>query len=118
MFNATYKLTTATVYLFVVSFSLIFSGKISAASDPTRPLFGVPMQTTVKVKSSLLLQSVIKSGQSYKVIINGKLLSQGEIILTYTVTDIHASSVVLVSPEKRVVLSLFSDSKFVNVVNK
>jgi len=119
VFNTTNKLITKTINLFVVSFCLILSTSVSAASDPTKPLFGVATPTvTAKVKSALVLQSVIKSGQSYKAVINGKLLNQGEMVLTYKITDIQATSVVLVSPEKRLVLSLFSDSKFVKVVNK
>jgi hypothetical protein len=88
-----------------------------AASDPTQPLFGLKSIATTKKYSPLVLQSVIKSNDDYKVVINGKLLSQGDSVLGYTINKINTGTAVLISKEKRLVLSLFAAGKRLVKVN-
>lgn len=96
--------------------SLFFVGNSLAANDPTRPLFGGVQTNKVKNKSRLILQSVIKRNKQLSVVINGKLLNQGDKISGYQVSHIKPNQVTLVSEDKRLLLSLFSANKFSKVV--
>jgi len=96
--------------------SLILATNSLAANDPTRPLFGSTQTNKVKNESRLVLQSVIKRNNQLSVVINGKLLNQGDKISGYRVSNVKKGQVTLVSEDKRLLLSLFSASKFSKVV--
>ena len=113
MFNLTIKFR---VKLSLLLLSLLLAGNSSAANDPTRPLFGGPQINKVKNKSRLVLQSVIKRNNRLSVVINGKLLYQGDKISGYRVSHIKIDQVTLVSEDKHLLLSLFSANKFSKVV--
>ena len=98
--------------LLALTLLLVFCQSSQAALDPTKPLFGTQVASQTKVWSRLMLQSIFKTGSTRKVVINGKILSQGDSILEYKVTAIKAREVVLDSEEKHLVLSLFDRSKF------
>ena len=87
-----------------------------AASDPTKPLFGQVVAPTAKVKSRLVLQSIIKSDKGFKVVINGKLLTQGGVISGYKIKTISSQKVLLVSDERQLKLSLFTQNRFSKAV--
>lgn len=99
------------VVLWVSTTSLAY-----AASDPTKPLFGQAVVSPAKIKSRLVLQSIIKSNNHHKVVINGKLLNQGDVISGYRVKKITTGKVLLVSDEKRLELALFTQGKLSKAV--
>ena len=113
MFNLTTKFMTK---ILVLISSILLSANSLAANDPTKPLFSNTQTNTVKSKSRLILQSVIKRNNKLSVVINGKLLSEGDKISTYRVSHIKENQVSLISEDKQLLLSLFSTNKFSKVV--
>ncbi len=79
-----------------------------AETDPTKPLWGGKVLQANKVKSRLVLQSIISNSKVKKVIINGKILKVGDSVFAYKVTAIKAKSVKLSSADKNIELTLFS----------
>ena len=121
LFNNITKLIGKLITVFVCSIlaCYLIIMQTYAASDPTRPLVGSGATTSSKPKttSSFVLQSVIKSAQYYKVVINGKLLNRGDSILNYKIDKITATKVILTSNEKQITLFLFGKNKIAKVVN-
>ncbi len=89
---------------------------VYAASDPTKPLFGQARSTVSQVKSQLVLQSIIRANNEFSVVINGKLLTRGDIISGYKIKKVTRGKVLLVSDEKQLELSLFTQGKLSKAV--
>lgn len=76
--------------------------------DPTRPLIGASTNSSKTVqKNELILQSIISGNEDKRVIINGKLLKEGQRINQYTLLKINDNNVMLSSSEKQLKLSLY-----------
>lgn len=77
--------------------------------DPTRPFSASAsaLGQEKKVKQ-LALQSIMRSSQQYKAIINNQVLRVGDSIGKYKLLAIHDNSVVLTSVDGQVTLKIFS----------
>ncbi len=103
--------------VFVVVVTLVGAVSVCGLSDPTRPKPGFEAlvtnaksaTTTANLGSSsaLKLQSVLKQGNHYSAVINGKVVRKGQVLDGYQVAKIAASKVVLEGNGRKVVLSLF-----------
>lgn len=80
----------------------------SRESDPTRPFGAIASANSSAKKSALVLQSIIKSKQAKKAVINGQVLTVGETYKGYKLVSINSKGVVLESSQGRMELSLFS----------
>ncbi|MFT5815750.1 MAG: MSHA biogenesis protein MshK [Psychroserpens sp.] len=99
-----YKIILVALLLFLPQYAN------SQQVDPTKP-FGASasVSTNGSEKSTrLVLQSVIKSKNNKKVIINGQVLNVGDKYKGFALIAINANGVVLDSPQGRMKLSLFS----------
>ena len=76
--------------------------------DPTRPLFATSSNVIKSNSKAMQLQSIVDNGQGATVIISGKVLKIGDHIEGYQLKSIYKNSVVLVSDEKRLTLSVFT----------
>ncbi|MFT6194295.1 MAG: hypothetical protein ACJASU_001195 [Cognaticolwellia sp.] len=78
--------------------------------DPTKPFGAVALVSTNSSEKStrLVLQSVIKSNNNKKAIINGQVLNVGDKYKGFALIAINANGVVLDSPQGKMELSLFS----------
>lgn len=89
---------------------LISSFSVAAQNvDPTKPLTPHLYASTEKASynNELTLESVIHTQGKVRVVINGKVLKQGDRINQYLIEEIKDKLVVLISPEDTVTLSLF-----------
>ena len=105
------------IQILVITLCTIFTANSWASSDPTRPLFGAVI-SSAKKHSPLVLQTIIKKNQQYTVVINGKLLSQGDSILGYRINKISANGALLAKQDKHLSLSLFAHNQLVKTVKK
>jgi len=98
----------------VVSICVVISllSLVAAAQqvDPTKP-FGSSGYTDAKSKKidKLILQSIVKQSSEKNAIISGKLLKVGDKIGKYKLKRIKTNSVILMSADNKIELSLFSD---------
>ena len=88
---------------------LIFSQSVKAQTDPTRPLGLGKGAQQVSTKGALTLESIIHREQGKVAIVSGKMLKVGDEIGAYKVHAIGDKTISLVSPDREVTLSLFSD---------
>jgi len=101
-----YKIILVALLLFLPQYAN------SQQVDPTKP-FGAVASVSTTTNSSekstrLVLQSVIKSNNNKKAIINGQVLNIGDKYKGFALIAINANGVVLDSPQGRMELSLFS----------
>lgn len=93
----------------VLMLIMLCSVSVSAQQlDPTRPFGSVARDAYTVKKAAFKLQSIIKTANSKKAVINGKVVAKGESYKGYVVVEITNKSVVLDSPQGRKKLSLFS----------
>ncbi|MBA6329103.1 hypothetical protein H4J46_14340 [Colwellia sp. MB02u-6] len=99
-----YKIILVALLLFLPQYAN------SQQVDPTKPFGAVAsVSTNISKKSTrLVLQSVIKSNNNKKAIINGQVLNVGDKYKGFALIAINANGVVLDSPQGRMELSLFS----------
>lgn len=76
--------------------------------DPTKPFGAVTSANSSEKSTTLTLQSVIRSDNNKKAIINGQVLNIGDKYKGFALIAINAKGVVLDSPQGRMELSLFS----------
>jgi hypothetical protein len=77
--------------------------------DPSRPFSsGKTVNTEVSNKRSLILQSIISSGDKRQAIISNNRVTVGQVLADYTVKAIDKTQVVLVNGSEQLVLSLYS----------
>jgi MSHA biogenesis protein MshK len=100
------------VYKIILVALLLFLSQYanSQQADPTKPFRAVASGSTNNSEKStgLVLQSVIKSNNNKKAIINGQVLNVGDKYKGFALIAINANGVVLDSPQGRMELSLFS----------
>jgi len=100
-----YKIILVALMLFLPQYAN------SQQVDPTKPFGAVVSVSTTnsneKIKT-LVLQSVIKSNNNKKAIINGQVLNVGDKYKGFALIAINPNGVVLDSPQGRMELSLFS----------
>ena len=100
------------MYKIILVALLLFSPQYANSQqvDPTRPFGEVTLVSTNSSEQSttLVLQSVIKSNNKKKAIINGQVLAVGDKYKGFALIKINANGVVLDSPQGRMELSLFS----------
>ena len=77
--------------------------------DPTKPLTGSTISTSVKKTGALVLESVVSREKSRVAIINGKLLKQGDTIGKYQIKRLEKNSVLLASFDGELELTIFSE---------
>ncbi len=111
MFNINRKLITVILWALV-------SCNSWASSDPTRPFFAESLTAKSKQHSALMLQTIIKTEQRYKAVINGKLVNHGDRVLGYTVKKITANNALLSKADKQITLTLFANNKLIKTVKK
>jgi MSHA biogenesis protein MshK len=99
-----YKIALVALLLFLPQYAN------SQQVDPTKPFGAVASTSTNSSAKSprLVLQSVIKSSNKKKAIINGQVLNVGDKYQGFALIEINANGVVLDSPQGRMELSLFS----------
>ncbi|MDO6444744.1 hypothetical protein Q4493_03040 [Colwellia sp. 1_MG-2023] len=98
------------MYKCLLLFLCITSVSVNAESvDPTKPLnFNLGSVASVVNKNALVLQTIVENDGQKSVVINGQLLSLGDQIRQYTLSEITKHDVLLSSPEKNIKLSMFS----------
>ncbi|GAA6204010.1 MULTISPECIES: hypothetical protein [Thalassotalea] len=98
------------MYKCIVLFLILTSVNVNAESvDPTKPFnFNHGAVASVANKNALVLQTIVENDGQKSVVINGQLLSLGDQIRQYTLSEITKHSVLLSSPEKNIELSMFS----------
>jgi MSHA biogenesis protein MshK len=98
------------VYKCFVLFLIITSVSVNAKSvDPTKPFnFNISSVASVANNNALVLQTIVENDGQKSVVINGQLLSLGDQIRQYTLSEITKHGVLLSSPEKNIKLSMFS----------
>ena len=106
------------IKIVVITLGVLYVTNSWASSDPTRPFFGGAISHSTKKYAPLVLQTIIKKNQKYKVVINGKLLNQGDSILGYRVNKINANNALLSKSDKQLTLSLFANNRLVKTVKK
>jgi len=111
VFNINRKLIAVILWVLVSSNSW-------ANSDPTRPFFAESLTAKTKQHSALKLQTIIKTDQRYKAVINGNLVNNGDRVLGYTVKKITANTALLSKAEKQLTLALFANTKLIKTVKK
>ena len=79
-----------------------------AQTDPTRPLGLGKSSQKVASKGALTLESIIHREQGKIAIISGNMLKIGDEIGAYRVQSIGDKDILLVSPDRKITLSLFS----------
>jgi len=78
--------------------------------DPTKPFGSSGISgNKSEIPDKLILQSIIKQNSEKNAIISGKLLKVGDKIGEYNLKRIKTNSVILMSDDKKIELSLFSD---------
>ncbi|PSV31645.1 MSHA biogenesis protein MshK [Photobacterium sp. GB-72] len=83
-----------------------------AAQDPTAPLGWVASKAKTNQAQARLpqLQSIICDGQQCSVILSGQVVSLGERVNDYTLTNVSESSVTLSRSGKKWHLALFAEN--------
>ncbi len=81
---------------------------VAQTTDPTKPLLKQASGLQTGVNVFPVLQSIVHSGEQLNVVINGKLLKQGDTFNQYHLQKVTSQYVILSSDEKKIKLSLFS----------
>lgn len=98
------------MYKFLLLFLSITSVSVVAKSaDPTKPFnLDVGSVNSTTNNNALILQTIVGHGEQKSVVINGQLLTLGDKIRQYTLSEITHHYVLLSSSEKNIKLSMFS----------
>lgn len=92
----------------IVLFLASASGANAQELDPTKPFTKVALDKD-SVQENFKLYSVIISGRSKKAMINDKVLSIGDTLGEFKVTNILKNSVILTSSSETIELALFAN---------
>jgi MSHA biogenesis protein MshK len=103
-------------FSFYLMFSLIVCGSycasIAAAQDPTRPPSWMTGSTAAKTSKKLpILQQILISENRKSAVINGKLVSEGEMVAGAKLININRDWVTILRSGRRITLRLVPITK-------